>query len=175
MKQILETDRLIIRELNSHDAEFILKLVNTPAWLKFIGDRGVKNLDDAKKYIENGPVKSYADNGFGLYLMELKNEKAPIGMCGLIKRDFLPDPDIGFALMPEFEGKGYGYESASAVLSYGQRQLGLAKIVAVTVRENVNSIHLLEKIGLREEGTVVYPGTDEELLLFGVEFNGQGK
>ncbi|MBL7962195.1 GNAT family N-acetyltransferase, partial [bacterium] len=115
MKQILETSRLTIRELNSDDAEFILKLVNTPTWLKFIGDRGVKNLDDAKKYIENGPVKSYADNGFGLYLMELKIGKAPIGMCGLIKRDFLPDPDIGFALMPEFEGKGYGYESASAV------------------------------------------------------------
>ncbi|MBL7961856.1 GNAT family N-acetyltransferase [bacterium] len=175
MKQILETERLTIRELITDDSEFILKLVNTPTWLKFIGDRGVKNLDDAKKYIENGPVKSYADNGFGLYLMELKNEKTPIGMCGLIKRDFLSDPDIGFALMPEYEGKGYGYESASAVLSYGQRQLRLEKIVAITVRENANSIRLLEKIGLREEGTVVYPGTDEELLLFGVEFNGQEK
>ncbi|MBL7994473.1 GNAT family N-acetyltransferase [bacterium] len=175
MKQILETKRLTIRELNSDDAEFILKLVNTPTWLKFIGDRGVKNLDDAKKYIENGPVKSYADNGFGLYLMELKNGKVPIGMCGLIKRDFLQDPDIGFALLPEHEGKGYGYESASAVLSYGQKKLGLTKIVAITVKENVNSIHLLEKIGLHEEGTVVYPGTNEELLLFGVEFNGQEK
>jgi RimJ/RimL family protein N-acetyltransferase len=175
MKKILETDRLILRELNTGDAAFILTLLNTPTWLQFIGDRGVKNLDDALKYIENGPVKSYAVNGFGLYVVQLKNGNVPIGMCGLIKRDFLEDPDIGFALLPEFEGKGYGYESASAVLTYGQKNLGMQKIAAITVKENVNSIHLLEKIGLREEGTVVYPGTEEELLLFSVEFNGQEK
>ena len=175
MKKILETSRLILRELNTGDAAFILTLLNTPTWLKFIGDRGVKNLDDAKNYILNGPVKSYTEKGFGLYLMELKDWNAPIGMCGLIKRDFLPDPDIGFALLPEFEGKGYGYESASAVLTYGNKNLGMQKIAAITVKENVNSIHLLEKIGLREEGTVVYPGTDEELLLFSVEFNRKEK
>ncbi len=175
MKKILETSRLLLRELNTGDAAFILTLLNTPTWLKFIGDRGVKNLDDAKNYILNGPVKSYTEKGFGLYLIELKDWTAPIGMCGLIKRDFLPDPDIGFALLPEFEGKGYGYESASAVLSYGRNNLGLQKIAAITVKENVNSIHLLEKIGLREEGTVVYPGTDDELLLFSVEFNRKEK
>lgn len=173
MKQILDTERLALRELNTDDAEFILKLLNTPTWLKFIGDRGVKNLDDAKKYIENGPVKSYADNGFGLYLVQLKKENIPVGMCGLIKRDFLEDPDIGFALLPEHEGKGYGYESASSVMTYAREKLGLNKILAITVKENVNSIHLLEKIGLSHERMVVYPGTNEELMLFATRFGGQ--
>lgn len=175
MKKILETKRLILRELNTRDAAFILTLLNTPTWLKFIGDRGVKNLDDAEKYILNGPVKSYTENGFGLYIVQLKNGGIPIGMCGLIKRDFLEDPDIGFALLPEFEGKGYGYESSSAVLSYAQKELGMKKIAAITVKENTNSIHLLEKIGLHEEGTVVYPATREELMLFTVRFEEQEK
>lgn len=166
MKHILETERLIIRELNSGDAEFILKLLNTPTWLKFIGDRGVKNIEDALKYIANGPAKSYAVNGFGLYLLELKTGNIPIGMCGLIKRDFLKDPDIGFALLPEYEGQGYGFESASAVLLYGQKTLGMRRIVAITVKENVNSIHLLEKIGLHHERMIAYPETNEELMLF---------
>src|SRR5688572_10804905 len=93
----LTTDRLILRELTLDDAEFILGLVNEPSWLRFIGDRGVRTLDDARAYISNGPMKSYERNGFGLYLTALKGAGTPIGMCGLIKRDGLDDVDVGFA------------------------------------------------------------------------------
>lgn len=166
MEFLIQTERLRLCKLNLDDAPFMVTLLNTPSWLKFIGDRGVRNTEDAEKYLLNGTMKSYETHGFGFYLMELKTDKTPIGICGLVKRDFLEHADIGFALLPEFEGKGYGYEAASATLTYAKKTLGLKKIAAITVKENVNSIHLLEKLGLRFQKTVVYPDTQEELLLY---------
>ncbi|WP_153604031.1 GNAT family N-acetyltransferase, partial [Pseudomonas aeruginosa] len=107
-------------------------LVNDPAWIQFIGDKRIKNLDDAKKYILNGPVDMYNKMGFGLYLVERKEDLTPLGMCGLIKRDTLEDVDIGFAFLEKFRSKGYGFESASAVIDYGVQKLGLKRIVAIT-------------------------------------------
>ncbi len=169
MKIILETNRLILRELKIGDAPFMVTLLNTPSWLKFIGDRGVRNTEDAEKYLQNGALKSYAEHGFGFYMMELKIKKTPIGICGLVKRDFMANPDIGFALMPEYEGKGFGFEAASAVIEHAKNVLHMTKIDAITVKENVNSIHLLEKLGLSFAGTIVYPDTHEELLLYSIQ------
>lgn len=148
---VLETTRLVLRRLRASDAEFILRLVNEPSWLEFIGDKGVRNLEDARDYILNGPVKMYERFGFGLYLTELKTNGVPIGMCGLIKRDTLQDVDIGFAFLPEFWGRGYAYEAASAVLDHGRRTFGLKRIVAITAPGNDSSIRLLEKMSLRFE------------------------
>ena len=114
--KILETDRLIVRWLSPDDADFILKLLNEPSWLRFIGNKSVKTRADARAYILNGPVEMYSRLGFGLYLVELKEEGHPIGMCGLIKRDALEDVDIGFAFLPVYWGKGNAYESALAVM-----------------------------------------------------------
>lgn len=166
MKKVLETERLILRELNTGDAGFVLELLNTPAWIKFIGDRGVRTLDDAKNYIIQKFVSSYEANGFGLWLIELKDSGMSIGMCGLIKRNGLEDIDIGFALLPQYEGKGYGYESAAATLDIA-RNKGIERIVAITVKYNSNSIKLLEKIGLRFEKMISLPNDNEELMLFG--------
>lgn len=152
--QVLETDRLIIRWLTVEDAAFILELVNDPSWLRFIGDRGVRTLEDARSYILKGPVEMYGRLGFGLYLVELKSEGVPIGTCGLIKRDSLKDVDIGFAFLPSFRGQGYAYEAASAVLAYGKNTLGLERIVAIVSPGNDRSIKLLEKLGLRFEQNV---------------------
>ena len=110
----LETDRLTIRQLTLADAPFIVELVNTPGWLRFIGERNIKTSEQAENYLKNGPMASYAQNGFGLYGVELKSEKTPIGMCGLIKRETLPDPDIGFAILPEFTGSGFAFEAATS-------------------------------------------------------------
>ncbi len=167
---ILETKRLKLREFELSDAGFILELLKSAGWLEFIGNKNVNSLDDARKYIEDRTMKSYREHGFGLSMVELKPQATPIGMCGLVKRDTLDDVDIGFAMLPEFTGKGYGYEIASATLDYARNELGLKRIVAITVGYNKASIALLEKVGLKYEQTINIPNDDEELLLFGVNF-----
>ncbi len=164
--KVLETDRLILRRLTLDDAPFILQLVNEPSWIQFIGDRGVRNLEDARNYMLKGPMAMYERAGFGLYLVELKEGGVPMGMCGLIKRDTLPDVDIGFAFFPRFWGKGYAYEAAAAVLAYGRNALGLKRIVAITDPDNHSSIKLLERLGLKFEQLIQMPGDSMQLKLF---------
>ncbi len=167
--KVLETDRLILRRLSPDDAAFIFELLNDPSWLQFIGDFGVRTLEDARNYILKGPIAMYARRGFGLYLTELKESHVPIGLCGLIKRDSLEDVDIGFAFLPRFRAKGYAYESASAVISYGKHVLGLKRIVAITSPDNQSSAKLLEKLGLQFERLIQLPQDPEELKLFAID------
>ena len=164
--KVLETDRLILRRLTLDDAPFILRLVNEPSWIQFIGDRGVRNLDDARNYMLKGPMVMYERAGFGLFLVELKEGGVPMGMCGLIKRDNLPDVDIGFAFLPRFWGQGYAYEAAAAVLAYGRNVLGLQRIVAITDPDNHSSIKLLERLGLKFEQMIQLTGDSIMLKLF---------
>jgi len=147
--KVLETDRLVLRRMSTDDAEFELRLLNEPSFLRFIGDRGVRTLEDARAYILKGPVDMYERLGFGLYITELKGEGVPIGICGLVKRDFLEDVDIGFAFLPGFWGQGYASEAASAVMEYAKGTLGLKRLVAITNPDNQSSIRLLEKLGFR--------------------------
>jgi len=157
---------LILRRLSTADAAFILRLLNEPSWLRYIGDRGVRTLAAARDYILCGPLESYQRFGFGLYLVELKASGVPIGLCGLIKRETLPDVDIGFALLPEFCGSGYAFEAASAVLVLGERVFGLRRIVAITKPDNHSSIKVLEKLGLRFERTLRLSEGEGEVRLY---------
>ena len=166
MNIVLETDRLRIREFSTQDASFIIELLNSPGWLQYIGDRHVHTEEQAIAYLQNGPIKSYAQNGFGLWMVALKEANTPIAMCGIIRRDFLEHPDIGFALLPSFMGQGYAFEMASAVLAYATTQLQLAKLCAIVLAENEHSIKLLNKLNFRPQSTIVYPGTEDELLLY---------
>lgn len=164
--RVLETGRLCLRHLTGDDAEFILEVLNEPAFLQNIGDRGVRSEADAVVYIRNGPVTSYEKHGFGLYLVELKATRVPIGICGLLKRDFLDDADIGFAFLRRFWSQGYALESASAVMDYARNVLGLPRILALTAPDNHASIRLLRKIGLRFDRTIGMPGAKEPSRLF---------
>ncbi|HEV7375660.1 MAG TPA: GNAT family N-acetyltransferase [Pyrinomonadaceae bacterium] len=164
--KVLETERLILRRVTVEDSEFILELLNDPSWLRFIGDKGVRTLEDARGYILKSLVAMYERLGFGLYLTELKDGGIPAGICGLIKRDSLEDVDIGFAFLPEFCGKGYAYESASAVMAYGKRTFGLNRLVAITTPDNYPSAKLLEKLGFNFEGMVKLSDDSEEVSLF---------
>jgi RimJ/RimL family protein N-acetyltransferase len=146
--RILETERLILRELAHSDADFVLRLLNTPGWLQFIGDKQVRSVSDAIQYLNNGPIASYREHGFGLWLVWHKDREMPIGMCGLIKRQFLDDVDIGFAFLPEFFGSGFGYEIAAATMWYAKNELKIPKIVAITKPNNIASIKLLLKLDL---------------------------
>lgn len=171
---MIETARLALRQLTNDDAAFILELVNDPDWLAFIGDRRVHNLDDASAYITNGPLAMYAAQGFGLYLVELKATGAPIGMCGLIKRDFLEDVDIGFAFLARYRGQGYAFEAAAATLAYAADALGRERVVAIVAQENHRSARLLEKLGFHFERMMQYPGETEELRLFACQIKRAG-
>ena len=164
---ILETPRLVLREFTHEDDAFVLRLLNEPSWLRFIGDRGVRTLPDARRYLDDGPRRSYARNGFGLWCVVPKGGDAPVGMCGLIRRDTLPDVDVGFAFLPEAWGRGYARESAAAVLDHARDVLGLGRVLAITDPENAASIRVLERVGMRREGTVRMPGESIDLLLFG--------
>ena len=163
---ILRTERLIVRELDSvADAEFIFVLLNTPKFLAYIGDRGVRSTADASDFIENGYRQSYRDHGYGLYAVELLETGQKIGMCGFVRRDTLPGPDIGFAFLPEFERKGYGYESAAAMMSYGRESFGFGEIFAITSLDNDASIALLEKLGFAFDSLIESP-EGESIRLF---------
>ncbi len=164
--RILETERLIIRHLTQDDGEFIFELLNEPAFVRNIADRGVRTIDDAQAYILNGPVDSYAKNGFGLFAVELKETGLPTGVCGLIRRDVLPDVDIGYALLERYWNKGYAHEAAAAVLNYGYKTIKLKRIIAFTTLDNAASAKVLEKIGLQFDRIIEVPGYGGERRLF---------
>ena len=164
--QVIQTERLVLRHLSAGDAPFILRLLNEPSWLQNIGDRGVRTIADAQRYIETGPVEMYGRLGFGLYQVRLKVCDEPIGICGLLKREALEDVDLGFAFLPKFWGNGYAREASAAVMSYGRNELGLARIVAIIARNNDASRRVLEKLGFEFERSVHLGAGAEELLLY---------
>lgn len=145
-KVVLETERLVLREITQDDAAFILALINTPKFHKYIADRGMRSVDQMSAYIEEKFLKNYRDLGFGLYAVCLK-DGTPIGNCGFVKRDSLPAEDVGFAFLPDYERQGYGFESASAVIEYGRVTLGFTDLYAITSLGNEASQKLLEKLG----------------------------
>jgi len=165
---VAETERLHIRRFDTGDAPFILALLNTPGWLQFIGDKHIHTLNDAENYIISGPVKSYKKYGFGLYLVSLKSNGEAIGMCGLIQRAELQDIDIGFAFLPEHNGRGYAMESVQAMVAYAKTNLNLSKLLAITLPENSSCIRLLKKAGMQFEHNIRFPAENEELMLFSI-------
>ncbi|HTV96354.1 MAG TPA: GNAT family N-acetyltransferase [Steroidobacteraceae bacterium] len=162
---VLESARLRLRRLDPSDAGFILELLNEPAFLRYIGDKGVRTLSDAREYIEKGPLESYRRCGFGLYLTSL-GDGTPIGICGLVKRDGLADVDVGFALRSRYWSQGYAAEAAAAVLDYARRGLLLRRIVAIAAPDNHASICVLEKIGMKFECMVRLRADGPELKMF---------
>lgn len=150
----LETERLSLRRMTTADAPLMLALLNDPDFLRFVGDRKVRTNEEARDYLENGPLASYARDGFGPYAVELKHGGAAIGICGLFKRDHLSDPDIGFAFLPAWRGQGLAGEAARAVLADATARLRLARVLAIVDPRNTRSIALLERLGLGEAGTL---------------------
>jgi len=147
MNTLIETERLLIQPLTLHDAAFIVELVNTPLWLAHIGNRNINNLDDARNYLISGPLKSYTEHGYGAWLVTHKETKQSLGMCGLFKRQYLEQPDVGFAFLPQYERQGYAYEAVRATLLYAQQQLDINNLFAIVKPDNARSIRLLEKNG----------------------------
>lgn len=161
---VCETARLRLRHLEERDAAFIVELLNDADFLRNVGDRGVRNEDDVRRYLAEGPHASYARHGFGLYLVELRAAGCAIGMCGLLRRDTHPDVEIGFALLPQHRGHGYALEAARATLQLATRKFGLTRVVAITAPENSASIDLLETLGFRYERVVRFTADGDSRL-----------
>ncbi|MBT3675137.1 MAG: GNAT family N-acetyltransferase [Candidatus Marinimicrobia bacterium] len=161
----IETERLTLSELETKDAPFVFELYNDPDFIKYIGDRGIGSISDGEKFIETGPRTSYAEHGHGLYLVQLKDETS-IGICGILKRDNLDDPDIGFAMLPAFRKNGYTFEAAQAAIDDGRNRLGLQRIVAIASPDNNASIRLLEKMGMRFIKKINNQNSDEICHLY---------
>lgn len=164
--KVLETERLSFRKLTDDDGEFMLQLLNEPSFIANIADRGVRNVEQAQAYIANGPGASYVNNGFGMYAVELKDTGEMIGVCGLLKREGLDDPDIGYAYLPKYWGKGYASEAASAVIAHEKQTIGVKRVVAIVAPHNQPSINVLQKIGLRYDRMITLPRNDEEIMFF---------
>jgi len=162
----LETQRLFLRAFNVDDAQFVLTLLNEPSFIRYIGDKQVRNVDDARRYLLNGPIASYERHGFGLCAVELRESRTPIGMCGLLKREELPDPDIGFAFLPDFWSKGFAFEAAAAVLHDARERIGIERVLAITSLDNEASIRLLERLGFKFERVTKLSADSEQVRLF---------
>lgn len=168
-KTICKTDRLILREFSLADTSFIIQLLNSPGWLQYIGNRQIHDHDAAALYLKNGPLASYQQHGFGLYQVLLQNNLLPVGMCGLIKREQLDQPDLGFAFLPEYTGKGYAQESAESVIE-SARLMQLSTILAITLAENKPSVNLLQKLGFNFDRLFRFQEDAEELMLYNLSF-----
>ncbi|WP_077755588.1 GNAT family N-acetyltransferase [Shewanella psychrophila] len=162
---VLETSRLILRHAALTDVEFILTLLNTPGFIENIGDRGVRDLCHAQTYLIDGPISSYQQNGFGLYVVELKSSGESIGLSGLVKRLVLDAPDLGYAFLPGFWGKGYAVESAQAVVCHS-KDLSISRILGIVSPGNTASIKVLEKVGMAFDTTMVWEEDNSEVLLY---------
>lgn len=163
---ITVTRRLVLRRFSTDDAAFVLELLNDPDFLHHIGDKGVRSLTAAEAYIANGPQASYRRHGHGLYCVQTRGERAPVGMCGFLRREGLDGPDLGYAFLPPARGRGLAFEAASAALDYGRQVLGFDRVLAITAPANIASIRLLNKLSFRSRGVVALPGIEGESELF---------
>lgn len=166
---IVETERLLLRTFSIDDAPFVLRLVNDPSWIEFIGDHAVGDLEEACNYIRNGPLTMYEDYGFSLCMTELKATGTPVGVCGLVKRDSLPEVDLGFALLPEYCGRGYASEAAAAILEFGRSELRIQRVLAITMPANLRSMQLLERLGFQFVSMFQLSDEEPELKLFSID------
>jgi RimJ/RimL family protein N-acetyltransferase len=168
--KIFDTERLTLRTITVDDAPFFLAMVNEPSWLQNIGDKGVRTLEQARESILSGPMAMQQKHGFSLYLTLLQGSLTPIGLCGLIKRDSLPDVDIGYALAPQFWGQGYAQEAAAALLVHAKTGLGLRRLLGITSPDNRSSCRLLEKLGMTFESIVKLTADDTGTKLYSIDF-----
>jgi [ribosomal protein S5]-alanine N-acetyltransferase len=163
---VLHTERLQLRCFDAHDAAFILELLNDPGWLQHIGDRGVRSTDDARQWIETRLTQAYETLGFGFWAVQRQGDPQPIGLCGLIKRDSLPEVDVGYAFLPRYRGMGYAREAVVGCLAYGRDVLGLARILAITSPDNLASQRVLQAVGMRLEDQRALPGETRETWVY---------
>jgi RimJ/RimL family protein N-acetyltransferase len=167
----IETPRLLLRRLEFADAPFLVTLLNEPSFIENIGDRGVRSIEDAQRYLREGPLAMYQKYGFGLWHTARKTDGMAVGLCGLLRRDILPDVDVGYALLPAFWGMGFAYEATSATLRHGADKFGLERVIGVVSEGNAGSIRVLEKLGMSFERMFAMRENEPPVRLYGRTLN----
>ena len=165
----LETERLLLRRVTLDDAGLMLAIWNDPAFVRHVGDRGVRTIEAAEKALQEGAFRLYAQYGYGPYCVTRKSDGTQIGICGLFRRDILDDPDIGFGLLPDYCGNGYACEAATAVVSHARDDLGIRRLTAIVSPGNLASIGLIEKLGLAFDRGLTMPGEEDEVNLYSMK------
>lgn len=168
-EDVLETRRLRLRPPSLDDAAFACELVNDPDWVRFVGDRGVRSVEDARGWLGRGPIAARERDGYGAYVVELRADATPVGLCGLFRRDVLEHPDLGYALLAGHRGRGYALEACLAVLDHAREGLRLPRVLAITDPANERSIRVLARLGMRPEGRARLPGDAVDLALFAID------
>lgn len=168
---MLETPRLVLRHLTLDDAGLMLAIWNDPAFIRHVGDRGIRTVEDAEEAMKNGVFKLYEDHGYGPFRVALRDGDQAVGICGLFRREGLDDPDLGYATLPHFCGKGYAYEAASAVLGYVRSELHIERLIAIISPGNEASIGLIGKLGFEFERMHTMPGDDHVVRIYGKSMN----
>ncbi|MEJ0100327.1 MAG: GNAT family N-acetyltransferase [Pseudomonadota bacterium] len=166
---VLTTERLRLRLPQLDDAPFIQKLLNDPDWLRNIGDRGVRNTADAARYIDERLLDSFRRHGFGLWLVESRSGAEPLGLCGLLKRDYLEDLDIGYAFLPGARGQGHAFEAAQRTMRFASQELGHKRVAALVLRENISSVRLLTRLGMSFQREIQDRDSEVDLYLLQLE------
>ena len=167
---VLETERLLLSRLSYADCDFIVELLNEPAFQRYIGDKEVRSRADAREYLRKGPIGSYERHGYGMFLVRSRSDNAPMGMCGLVKRKEFDAPDVGFAFLRRFWASGYAAESATAVLEYGKNVLSLPRIIAMVDPNNGASVRLVAKLGMTFETMVRMPEESQDINMYTTVF-----
>jgi len=170
MTHTIVTERLMMSHVTYADCGFIVELLNEPSFRRYIGDKGVRNLQDARRYLNDAYLAHYATHGYGLYRVSLRADDAPLGICGLVKREAFPEPDIGFAFLKAHWAKGYAFESATAVLQEARDVFGLTRILAIVDSENESSVKLLERLGFSFERMVRMPGESVDIRQYAISY-----
>ena len=171
---VCTTPRLLLRRFTPEDAAFIQRLLNDPDFVRYIGDKGVRDEASARRYLHDGPLASYARHGFGLYLVARRDDGVAIGMCGLIRRDHLPDADLGYAYLPEYRGSGYAAEAAAATIELARASHALPRLLAITDRDNDASGRLLGKLGFARAGELDVDGKAIPLNVYALQLAATG-
>jgi len=167
----LKTERLHLRWLTEDDADLMLAIWNDPAFIRFVGDRGIRTLDEALEAMRGGVLKLYRDFGYGPYRLAVHGSDEAMGICGLFKRENLEFPDIGYGLLPAFCGAGYAFEAARAAADHAREHMQLSELCAIVTPANTRSVHLLEKLGMTAGEPIRMPGDDEDVVLYSVRFS----
>jgi [ribosomal protein S5]-alanine N-acetyltransferase len=163
----LTTPRLTLRRLDFDDAPFLVGLLNQPSFLANIGDRGVRDIDSAHRYLREGPMGMYEQHGFGLWHVSRRSDGVAVGLCGLLRRDILPDVDVGYAFLPEYWGRGFAFEAAEATVRHAAERFGLKRVIGVVAEGNTPSIRVLEKLGMSYERMVSMRPGEPDVRLYG--------
>ncbi|ASD69160.1 GNAT family N-acetyltransferase [Pseudoalteromonas piscicida] len=158
--------RIFLRKANLNDAGFLLRLLNQKSFIDNIRDKGIKTQQQAEEHIEQAYLIPYQIGAPAAYIVVEASSNISIGLCGLYQRPFFNIPDLGYALLDEFTGRGYASEAARLLMEYAKLEEGYVKLGAITLESNCSSMSLLSKVGFSRIGKIIIESDFTPVVVF---------